>query len=132
MWSQLIRFRSLPQNVKLAVHWVQMNSLNSIWQQLLFLRSVIFWRLGKKCFKVCYDFFPSSRVLSDKFLFLWKFNYTSCSKQPQWCIQTISSNSVVGIEVNCWDMAEKMRQFKKYQSFFRPIRARLVRRKVDW
>ena len=119
MQSQLTRFRSLPQNVTLAVHWVQLNSLNSIWQQLLLLRSVIFWRLGKKYFKVCYDFFPSSRVLSNTFLFLWKYNYTSCSKQPQWRIRTISSNSVVGREVNCWEK-------ERFSRFFQPIRVRHV------
>ena len=56
----------------------------------------------------------------------------SCSKQPQWHLLNILSNSVVEREVNCWEMAEKMRHFKKYQSFFRPIRARHVRNKVHW
>ena len=115
----MTRFRSLPQNVTLAVHWVQLNSLNSIWQQLLLLRSVIFWRLGKKCFKVCYDFFSSSRVLSDTFFwFLWKYNYTSCSKQPQCCIRMIWSNSVLRNRCQLLRRWDFYWRFQKISHFF--------------
>ena len=82
--------------------------------------------------KVCYDFFPQVGHYPTVFYFWENVTKTSSSKKPEWLISTVSSNSVVGTEVNCWEMAEKMRQFKIYQSFFRPIRARHVRRKVDW
>ena len=78
------------------------------------------------------NFFSSKGIIRHIFVFCENIMNILCSKQPQWLISKVWSNSVVEREVNCWDMAEKMRQFKKYQSFYRPIKARHVRRKVDW
>ena len=84
MWSQLICFESVPKIVTLTDHWVQFNSLNSIWQQLLSLLPVISkdlgWNFFKNHNKLCYDFFFLVGYYQTHFCFCETLSKTSSSK----------------------------------------------------
>ena len=128
MRSQFICFETVPKIVTLADHWVQFNSLNSVWQQLLLLLSVISKDLGWKFFKSLLWFFFPRRVLSDTFLFLWNCKLKRHLRKSQNdSYQMFFNNSVVEKEVNCWHIVEKMQQWRweneNISHIFRPIRA---------
>ena len=84
MRSQFICFETVPKIVTLADHWVQFNSLNSVWQQLLLLLSVISkdlgWNFFKNHNKLCYDFFFLVGYYQTHFCFCETLSKTSSSK----------------------------------------------------
>ena len=90
MRSQLICFESVPKIVTLTDHWVQFNSLNSIWQQLLLLLSVnskdLGWNFFKNHNKLCYDFFFLVGYYQTHFCPCENVTKTSSSKKPEWLI----------------------------------------------
>ena len=86
MRSQFICFETVPKIVTLADHWVQFNSLNSIWQQLLLLLSVTFKDLGWKFFKSLLWFFFLVGYYQTHFCPCENVTKTSSSKKPEWLI----------------------------------------------